>query len=365
MFEDKTTEAIKESILQTIRDTTNLSTMAGSFADAMAGPVSEELSEAYHSLPGVTSMLFVDEGSGPYIDQVGYQYWNLVRRPGTYATGTITLTGDPGTALAIGASFLTADGLEFRLLQDITIGTSGVAQGGLQAALVGSAYNLEKGALVRMYVNPVGLTGYHSGETAGGTDMESDKDLLARIDERRKRPPTSGNGYHYRAWAMAVPGVGNAKVVETPAGPGTVGVTIIDSNYDPAVESIVEAVWDNIEAQRPVGAGVTVASATALEVDIAATVALAPGVTPEQVRERFLLNLEAYRRELIKPKYDKVYFEPEEDLPYLLLYNRVSALLITTPGVQNYTTLTINNGEADISIPHDRIPVITEVVIEV
>ena len=77
-----------------------------------------------------------------------------------------------------------------------------------------------------MYVNLTGLTGYQSEAAAGGTDAESDAALLARIRERVQRPPTSGNGYQYRQWAMEIPGVGNAKVVELPSGPGTVGITL-------------------------------------------------------------------------------------------------------------------------------------------
>lgn len=102
-----------------------------------------------------------------------------------------------------------------------------------------------------MYVNLTGLTDYHSEAAAGGTDAESDAALLARIRERVQRPPTSGNGYQYRQWAMEIPGVGNAKVVELPGGPGTVGVTLVDSNDRAPSEEIVEAVEAHIEEERP------------------------------------------------------------------------------------------------------------------
>ena len=71
MYEDKTPEAIKAEILAAIRQSQGLSAMAGGFADGVAGPVAEQLSEAYRALEGVPSMLFVDESSGGYIDLVG------------------------------------------------------------------------------------------------------------------------------------------------------------------------------------------------------------------------------------------------------------------------------------------------------
>lgn len=48
-------------------------------------------------------------------------------------------------------------------------------------------------------------------------------------------PPNGANGWQYRQWALSVAGVGDAKVVELSQGPGTVGVTIVDSNMAPGV----------------------------------------------------------------------------------------------------------------------------------
>ena len=96
MYEDKTPEAIKAEILAAIRQSQGLSAMAGGFADGVAGPVAEQLSEAYRALEGVTSMLFVDESSGGYIDLVGGQYYSITRREGTRAYCDMTFNGAPG-----------------------------------------------------------------------------------------------------------------------------------------------------------------------------------------------------------------------------------------------------------------------------
>ena len=127
---------------------------------------------------------------------------------------------------------------------------------------------MEAGAIDRMYVNLTGLTDYHSEAAAGGTDAESDAALLARVRERVQRPPTSGNGYQYRQWAMEVAGVGSAKVVELPGGPGTVGVTLVDSNDRAPAEGIVEAVEAHIREEMPIGPAVTVAGMEAVEIAV-------------------------------------------------------------------------------------------------
>lgn len=363
MFETKTQENIKAKILQELAKDGLLSIMAGSFADASAGAVARCVSEVYQSLPGVVSMIFVDESSGPYLDEAGRTFWNLVRRPGTKARGQITLTGDPGAMLPADTMFISATGLEFRLREAVTLGEQGAGVGELEAVEAGSRYNLEAGALVRMYVNPVGLSSFASEATSGGTDPESDRSFLARIDERRKRPITSGNGYHYRVWATEVAGVGNAKVVQLANGPGTVGMTVIDANYLPAAGDIVERVTSNVASQRPIGAEPIIGTATGVALTVQAQVTLAGGTSADQVREAFLLALEAYRRSVIQAKYDKVYPGPQEDLPYTILYNRILALLLTIEGVINFSALTVNGGETDVTLQSNEVPTIGEVVI--
>ena len=265
----------------------------------------------------------------------------------------------------------TLDDVSFQAFGGEILGIAGIAGSGqkelleaiagLQAAEAGSAYNVEAGAIDRMYVNLTGLTDYHSEAAAGGTDAESDAALLARIRERVQRPPTSGNGYQYRQWAMEVAGVGSAKVVELPGGPGTVGVTLVDSNDRAPSEEIVEAVEAHIEEERPVGAAVTVAAATEREVTVAAQVSLTGGAGAGAVQDAFRAALAGYLHTLIEGKYGAVYYKPADDQPYTLLYNRVLALLLNVEGVEDFASLTVNGGTADVTIQAGEIPVLGEV----
>lgn len=363
MYENQTAEAIKARILASIDENQGLSSMAGGFADGVSGPVAEEISRVYQALNAVPSMLFVDESSGGYIDLVGQQYYNITRRSGTRAYCDISFAGTPGLTIPAGTAFLTAGGLSFALMAQVVLGEAGTGSGRLEAAQVGSAYNVEAGTVNRMYVNLPGLTGYRNEAAEGGTDEESDAALLARIRERVQRPPTSGNGYQYRQWALEVPGVGNAKVVELPEGPGTVAVVLVDSNYEPPAEEIVTAVDDHIGEERPIGAAVTVAAAKRLDVTVAATVTLAPGADRTAVEAAFRAGLEEHCHSLIDGKFSTVYYEPDEDLPYTMLYNRVLAILLNLPGVENFSALTVNGGMEDLTIQKDEIPVLGEVVV--
>lgn len=363
MYEAQTPEAIKARMLAEIKEGRGLSSMAGGFADGVVGPVAEEMSDVYLSLDAVPDMLFVDEDSGDYIDKVGRQYYNITRREGTRASCAIAFTGTPGLAIPQGTAFLTAGGLRFALLEQVTLDSDGTGAGRLEAAEAGAAYNVDAGAVNRMYVNLAGLTSYVNEAATGGTDPESDAALLARIRERVQQPPTSGNGYQYRQWAMEVAGVGQAKVVELAQGPGTVGLTVVDGNYEAPSEDIVEAVQAAVDAQRPIGAAVTVAAAAELPVAVAAAVTVTQGGSKDAVRTALTAALQTYCRTLIDAKYTPIYYEPEEDVSYTLVYNRVLALLLNIPEVENFSTLTVNGGTADLTIQAGQIPVAGEVTV--
>lgn len=358
MYESMTPEAIKAAILGDINQSMGLSSMAGGFADGVAGPVSEEMSKCYMALDAVPSMLFVDESSGGYIDLVGKQYCNITRRAGTKAICEMLFTGTPGLVIPENTAFLTPGGLSFRLAAQVTLGAHGIATGRLEAAEVGSVYNVDAGSISRMYVNLSGLTSYVNDDATGGTDNESDAALLARIQERVRRPATSGNGYQYRQWALEVAGVGNAKVVELPTGPGTVGITLVSSAYEEASSDIVDAVAAHIQEERPVGASVSVASATELEITVAAQVVLDQGTTAESVQDALTISLTEYLHSLIDAKFSPIYYDAEDDTSYTLIYNRVLALLLNIPGVTNFTTLTINGGSGDVTLQAGQIPVL-------
>lgn len=363
MFEDRTPENLKREALAKISPATGLSAMDGSFADAVIGPVAEQMSDVYKGLDAVISMVFVDESSGGYIDLTGETYCNITRRAGTKAHCDISFTGDAGTVLEAGLVFLTAGGLEYTLMDTVTLDASGAAAGRLEAAEAGAAYNVGAGEIDSMYINPMGLSAFANGAAAGGTDEESDEALFARIDEYRRRPPTSGNGYQYRYWTMEVPGVGEAKVVALKNGPGTVGVVIVDSNLEPPAEEIVQAVQDHFDAVRPIGATPTATAAEALNVTVTAKVVLSSDTTPTIVGEAFKEKLKSYFAGLIRGKFQTVYYRPADDGNYTLLFNRVAALLMTIDGVKNYTTLTVNGGTADVSIPASSVPVLGEVTV--
>ena len=344
MYENITPESIKASILAEISD---LDIREGSYVNNLISPAAYKIWEYYQALNAVIPIAFVDETSGEYIDKRCADY-GIVRKPGTKAKAIMTLTGTEGTIIPKGKVFLTESGLEFTTTEEVTL--SGETTVEAEAEEVGERYNVEADTITRQFSATYGLNTFTNSAAEGGTDSESDEALVARLYDFLQLPATSGNAYHYRQWAKEVNGVGEAKVFPLWNGAGTVKVVIVDQSFNPAEEDVVTACADYIEKNRPIGAEVTVVSATKLTVSISATVKISGNTSKERVEQDFLEKVHQYIKD--------VAFVGKE-----LIYNRISALLMEVDGVSDYTALTLNGKTQSVALTDDQVPIIETVVI--
>lgn len=363
MFENMTVETVKRRILDRIR--TGLDTREGSQLNDEISAVAAELCEVYHSLDALLPMFYLDASSGPYIDRQAAVV-GIRRKAGARSTCTVTFSGRIGAAVPAGMPFFTADGLEFILEETVTLGAGGAGTGVLTAAQAGDAYNIGEGEIVSTLRNCPGIAAYTNGAASGGADLETDEALLSRYLERMRRPATSGNPFHYQQWACAVDGVGAARVVSKWNGPGTVKVILADQNMRPADAAAVAACAARIEAERPVGAAVTVESAGSLAVTVAAAVTLDGSADAPAVQAALAASVEDYLRELAGNAFSgniDLQLEQMADRAYTVPYNRIAYLLLSVPGVADYTQLTLNGGTENLTVPADAVPVLAEVTV--
>lgn len=354
LFEAEAPEIIRARILDRIG--TELQTREGSYTYDMVSPTAFELWRVLMTLDELIAAFYVDEYSGKYLDAHA-ALLALERKEGTQATAAVTFTGKDGVTVPAGTAFFTAAGLEYDLVDDVTL-EDGVGAGQLLAAAVGDEYNADAGEIDQILRNITGLTGFAVGEATGGTDAESDADLFARIDARRKNPGSSGNEAHYVEWALACDGVGAVKATGLWNGPGTVRVLIVGYDLEPVDDAVVAACAEYIETVRPVGAEVTVVSAAGAEISVSATLKLAASATLSSVTAAFKAGLTAYFADLASE-----YFADTDAHEYTLYYNRVAALLMDVAGVLDYSDLTVNGGTANITLDETSVPMLGEVTL--
>lgn len=133
-------------------------------------------------------------------------------------------------------------------------------------------------------------------------------------------------------------------------GAGTVKVVICSESGGVAPEATVSACSEYIESVRPIGAAVTVASATALNLSVSATISLDSSASLAAVKAQFEKALAEYLKSIA--------FEKAE-----IVYARVGFLLLDIEGVADYSDLLLNGKTQNVTVESTQIPIVSGVEI--
>lgn len=321
----------------------------GSYTDILLSEGAYQVYKAYMLARDLLAAAVPSEDGGPHLDRFAAVY-GIVRTPGLHSAATVTFSGTDGTRIPANTAVCSDGGLVFLTTEAVTI-TGGTASCRVVAEKPGAIYDLSAGEICRMQFTLAGVTGVTGGAASGGADEETDRALYARLHDLLSTPVASGNPGHYKQWAREVSGVGYASVVPLWDGPGTVKVLVADEHKLPVSETVRAAVAAHIEEIRPIGADVTVCAVDMLEIHVAATVVLLPDTTVEQVRAR------------MEDKVQQVLLDIPMGEVSSLRYTRIIAALMSCPEVDDYTTLTVNGGTANIPLTAEMVPVLRSVTI--
>lgn len=106
---------------------------------------------------------------------------------------------------------------------------------------------------------------------------------------------------------------------------------------------------DTGEGKAPVGARVTVEPATAVLINVSANLIVASGYNADSVKSAVTENIKAYIKSLA--------FTSDNDVRYV----RIGQAILDTPGVQDYSNLTVNSGTANVVIDDQEVAVLGSV----
>lgn len=329
MFETMTYEKILNQMLERVSN--DVDKREGSIIYDALAPCAYELAQTYFNLSNFLDLVSGDTAVGEYLDRVVADY-GISRKPSTKAIRKI-ITSAPvpvGTRWGL-------EGTTYVITQSLNDTTY---HG--ECEQEGEAGNLYYGTLVNID-NVNGVTANLSDIVIPGEDTETDDNLRARFYAQVQSPSTSGNADNYKKWALEVPGVGDAKVYPLWNGNGTVKILIVDSNMsiDTGLEPLV---YNYIESVRPIGATVTVASPSSKEITVSAKVTLDGTKLLEEVADSFN---EAFRQYLKTTVFEA----------YAISYARIGSLLLSTPGIADYSELLVNDGTSNINIEDTQMPI--------
>lgn len=159
------------------------------------------------------------------------------------AVSNVIFNGTSGSTIPAGSVLNRADGYQYTVDAEVTIGTTGTGTGSLTAVLPdastdatggGAGGNADAGTSLTLDAAIAGVTSTISITNAitGGTDIEDEEVFRSRMLSAYQQTPQGGSDADYKKWALAVPGVTRAWVKRRLMGAGTVGVYVMFDSDD-------------------------------------------------------------------------------------------------------------------------------------
>ena len=272
--------------------------------DALA-PAAIELNAMYFFAQDILNLSFVRTSQGAYLTELAFQF-GVDRLQATKAVRAAEFN----ITMAIGTRFSVADSeINFVVIEKRDNDYL------LECETEGSAGNFVQGTLIPIeYVN--GLVPSEIDEVVIiGEDEETDDSLRVRTVAHITRPEQDGNIDQYLKWAHEFVGIGNATVVPLWNGPNTVKVVITNSDGNTATPELVNKFQDYLDpgvegrgqGKAPIGAFVTVASATPQKINVTMKITLNGAYILENAKTKIQALLIKYMSTATKQRAFKKY----------------------------------------------------------
>lgn len=279
----------------------------------LAEAVASQIHDNDAHLEWVARMMMPDTAEGVFAERWGNIWLPQGRKPATFASGSITVTGKNGASVPTGAELTAAafddDGnrisLQFEVSAGVTLsGTSATVA--IQALTAGVFGNLEAGAKLSFVDLPDGIDGQTTVAApglSGGADIEPVELLIERYINRIQEPPHGGNANDWVQWAKEQPGVTRAWGAQE-MGVGTYTVRFMMDDVRAEFDGLPQAadltdIAAAIAAIRPVTVAEAYFLAPSKQVETV-TIDNLVGDTPE-IRANIAAEVQAMSRARIRP----------------------------------------------------------------
>ena len=299
MYEHKTFEKILGDLLSVINTNyPEIDTRVGSVIYTALAPIALELETTYREMDAVVDETFLATASKEYLIKHGDQL-GLTLNEATYGH----FVGEFDVDVEIGSRF-NLEQFNYAVIQKLSNPTdeNQYYTFELVCETIGSEPNGYLGELTPItFVNNLSYAKLTSVITYG-EDEEETEAFRYRLQTHVKKAPVNGNVYQYDEWLNAYDGIGKYKISPCWNGVNTIKLTVLDSenrvanaelldrvqrHFDPPTSEINDSVEDSSypqgrgmgNGQAPIGAIVTVDTATKADIVIQCELKLKDGYT--------------------------------------------------------------------------------------
>lgn len=225
----------------------------------------------------------------------------------------------------------------------------------LQCDTFGTEPNLITGDLIPIEQGFENVTGVILSCLIEGKAETSDDDIRNAYFEYVNASISDGNVGQYKNWCNTYDGVGNSKIFPLWNGANTVKVSILSADNHVASEELIDEFQEYLDpldengnptgmgnGVAPIGAFVTVTTATELPINVSATIKLKDGYNDTTLID------DALKEYLSEIAYDKS----------VVAYMSLGAKILDVDGVEFASELLINGGTENIFLGDEEIPVL-------
>lgn len=378
LFEERTEEALLDEALAAAPE--DIDTREGSvYYDSIAGTVQHE-AELFADAALIAEQSSFKTATGEFLDLLADNLYiaRLQREKAQTATYKLNLTAASGALLEEldiedGDRYIVNE-LYFLLRIDDNDSYY------LEAEEGGTDFNNITAGTMAV---PVETVDYLESATVGlqirpGIEEESDDDFRARIQEALSAPTENANKQQYKTWCEDIEGVGTATIYPLFAGPNTVKAVLVDSNNQPCTAEIVAKVQEYIdpitrnttvtvdgveivigdgigEGKAPLGAHFLAVSAVNFNITVKiVNLSYVSESESETIINKIRRQIESYFSMLTKNS------NGTESIEVKLV--KVSSLIASVDGVDDFDTVLLNNNENNITVPAGEIPHLLEII---
>lgn len=345
MYEDMTYEVILKRMMDRVSTQyPNIDTREGSILFNALAPAAIELAIMYTELDNAINESFVKTASREYLlracEQMGMDTSVFDESYGIHK-------GEFDVEISIGSRW-NYELYNYRVTEYIGI-EENVYTYKMVCETGGSAPNTVTGILTPIDESPTDL-GYAKVVECliEGEDEASDEDIRTAYYNYVNSIISDGNVNQYKLWCDEYEGIGNSKIIPLWNGANTVKVSILSASNTPASSELIANFQKYLDPNSegmgngvaPIGAKVTVSTATEVPLTISANVTMLDGYSDTSVID------DALTKYLAGIAYEKS----------TVSYMSIGAIILGVTGVDSISNLLVNNGTSDISLTTEQIP---------
>lgn len=349
VFEDMTYEVIIQQMIDRVAEKyPNLDTREGSLVFNAVASAALEFAIAYTEIENALSESFVDTASREYLieacKQMGMDIEMFDATSGTHK-------GEFDVEVPIDSRW-NCELYNYTVTEYLGM-ENGYYTYKMLCETVGVEPNKHTGDLTAITDIPDGLN--HAVVTEcliEGEDETSDEKIKTAYYEFVNSSVTDGNINQYKRWCDEYPGkgIGNSKVIPLWKGANTVKVSILSASNRAASQELIREFQNYLDpgvkgmgdGVAPIGAFVTVSTATEKNISVSANVTMKKGYTDTTPIS------DALTEYFTKIAYDKT----------VVAYMNVGAVILGLDCVDSISDLKVNNGTSDIALGDEEIPVL-------